>query len=130
MIVKTVTYKDYDGNQRTEEFRFHFTQTELLEMESTTEGGFSARVNRIMSANSHGEMFAIMKNFILDAFGVKSDDGRRFRKNKDIREAFKESPAFDIIFREICTGENAAKASAEFINGVVPEGMPKPMAAN
>ena len=32
MIVKTITYTDYDGNQRTEEFRFHFNKAELLEM--------------------------------------------------------------------------------------------------
>jgi hypothetical protein len=128
MLVKTITYTDFDGNQRTEEFRFHFSQTELLEMEMSTEGGFSARVNRIINANSHSELLQIMKTFVLDAYGVKSDDGRRFMKNDEIRQAFVECPAYDIVFRELTIGKDATKAASDFINGVTPEGMPKPMA--
>jgi len=128
MIVYTETYTDYDGNQRTEDFRFHFSQAELLEMEMSTEGGFSARVNRIINANSHPELLQVMKTFILDAYGVKSDDGRRFRKNAEIRQEFLESPVYSRIFMRLTTGPNAADEAAKFINGVTPEEMPKPMA--
>lgn len=125
MIVKTITYTDYDGNQRTEEFRFHFNKAELLEMEMTTEGSFSARVNRIIKANSHSELVQIMKKFVLDAYGVKSDDGRRFMKSDEIRRSLVECPAYSIIFMELATDD---KAAADFINGVTPDDMPKPMA--
>jgi hypothetical protein len=130
MIVYPETYTDYDGNQRTEEFRFHFSQAELMEMELSTEGGFSARVNRIINANSHPELLQVMKTFILDAYGVKSDDGRRFRKNDEIRQAFLESPVYSRIFMRLTTGPNAAEEAAKFINGVTPEDMPKPMAVS
>ena len=33
MISKTVTYKDWNGMDRTETFYFHFSQAELMEME-------------------------------------------------------------------------------------------------
>ena len=128
MIVYTETYTDYDGNQRTEEFRFHFNQAELLEMELTTEGGFSARVQRIINANSHPELLRVMKTFVLDAYGVKSEDGRRFMKSDAIRQAFVESPVFSKIFMRLTTGAQAADEAAKFINGVTPEDMPKPMA--
>lgn len=128
MIVYTETYTDYDGNQRTEEFRFHFNQAELLEMELTTEGGFSARVQRIINANSHPELLRVMKTFVLDAYGVKSEDGRRFMKSDEIRQAFVESPVFSKIFMRLTTGAQAADEAAKFINGVTPEDMPKPMA--
>lgn len=129
MIVYNETYPDYDGNQRTEEFRFHFSQAELMEMELSTEGGFSARVNRIINANSHPELLQVMKTFILDAYGVKSEDGRRFMKNAEIRQAFLESPVYSRIFMRLTTGPNAADEAAKFINGVTPDDMPKPMAA-
>lgn len=129
MIVYNETYTDYNGNQRTEEFRFHFNQAELMEMELSTEGGFSARVNRIINANSHPELLQVMKTFILDAYGVKSEDGRRFRKNEEIRQEFLESPVYSRIFMRLTTGPNAADEAAKFINGVTPDGMPKPMAA-
>lgn len=128
MIVYTETYPDYDGNQRTEEFRFHFSQAELMEMELSTEGGFSARVNRIINANSHPELLQVMKTFLLDAYGVKSEDGRRFKKNAEIRQAFLESPVYSRIFMRLTTGPNAADEAAKFINGVTPDDMPKPMA--
>ena len=129
MIVYTETYTDYNGNQRTEEFRFHFNQAELMEMELSTEGGFSARVNRIINANSHPELLQVMKTFVLDAYGVKSEDGRRFQKNDEIRQEFLESPVYSRIFMRLTTGPNAADEAAKFINGVTPDDMPKPMAA-
>ena len=125
MIVYTETYTDYNGNQRTEDFRFHFSQAELMEMEMSTEGGFSARVNRIINANSHPELLQVMKMFVLDAYGVKSEDGRRFQKNEEIRRSFQECPAYSKIFMRLAT--NSEEAS-KFINGVTPEDMPKPMA--
>lgn len=128
MIVYNETYTDYDGNKRTEEFRFHFNKAELLEMEMSTEGGFSARVNRIINANSHPELLQVMKTFVLDAYGVKSDDGRRFMKSEEIRREFMESPVYSNIFMRLTTGPDAAKLAAEFVNGVTPDDMPKPMA--
>ena len=129
MIVYTETYTDYNGKQRTEEFRFHFNQAELMEMELSTEGGFSARVNRIINANSHPELLQVMKTFVLDAYGVKSEDGRRFQKTDEIRQEFLESPVYSRIFMRLTTGPNAADEAAKFLNGVSPDDMPKPMAA-
>lgn len=125
MLTITETYTDWNGNLRTEDFRFHFSQAELMEMEMSTEGGFSARVNRILNANSQTELFQIMKAFVLDAFGVKSDDGRRFMKDEEIRRGFQECPAYSKIFMRLATNSDEA---AKFINGVTPEDMPKPMA--
>lgn len=123
MIVMTETYVDFDGRQRTEEFRFHFNKAELMEMEMTTEGGFSTRVNRIVNANNHNDLLQIMKKFVLDAYGIKSDDGRRFMKTDEIRQSFVECPAYSQIFMRLATDD---KAAAEFINGVVPADMPNP----
>lgn len=123
MFYKTVTYTDFNGVKRTEDFHFHFNQAELMEMELSREGGFSARVKRIVDANSKPELIKIMKQFVLDAYGVKSEDGRRFMKSDEIRQSFVECPAYSIIFMELATNDTAA---AEFINGVTPDDMPKP----
>lgn len=123
MITITETYVDFNGTQRTEDFLFHFSQAELMEMEMSIEGGFSARVQRIINTNSRPELLKIMKEFVLDAYGIKSEDGRRFRKNADIRQSFVECPAYSKIFMRLATD---AKAAADFINGVTPDDMPKP----
>lgn len=126
MTSKTVTYKDWNGKDRTETFYFHFSQAELMEMEISQEGGFSERVKKIADANNLPDMLKIWKNFVLDAYGVKSDDGRRFMKNEEIRQSFVECPAYSIIFMELATNTEAA---SNFINTVVPADMAAQVAA-
>lgn len=122
MITITETYTDFNGTQRTEDFLFHFNQAELMEMEMSEEGGFSARVQRIINCNSQPELIKVIKKFVLDAYGVKSPDGRRFMKNDELRRSFEECPTYSKIFMRLVTDSNAA---ADWINKVVPDDMPK-----
>jgi hypothetical protein len=59
---------------------------------------------------------------VLKAYGVKSADGRQFIKNDEVRDAFKQTEAYSIIFMELATDADAA---AKFINGIVPEDLSK-----
>lgn len=120
MIKKTVTYKDYNGLERTESFYFHFNQAEILDMEMSTEGGFAERIQRIIDAKDQPSLMKIIKKFVLDAYGVKSADGKRFIKNDEVKTAFVENPAYSVIFMDLVTDD---KLAAEFVNGVVPEDM-------
>ena len=122
MIKKTITYVDFNDVERTETFYFNYSKAELLEMEMTTEGGFVERVQRIIDAKDSGSLVKLWKKFVIDAYGVKSDDGRRFMKNDEIRAAFVECPAYSTIFMELATDD---VAGAEFVKGVVPADMAK-----
>ena len=120
MIKKTVTYTDYNGVERTESFYFHFSEAEILDMEMSTEGGFAERVQRIIDSKHQTELLKVIKQFVYDAYGVKSEDGKRFMKNDEVKAAFIESPAYSEIFMEMLTND---KLAAEFVNGVVPANM-------
>lgn len=120
MIKKSVKYVDYNGLERSEDFYFHYTEAELFEMETTEEGGFSERVRRIIDAKDQPALIKLISKFVLDAYGEKSPDGRRFQKNDEIRAAFKENPAYSDIFMELALNDVAA---AEFVKGVVPANM-------
>lgn len=126
MIKKTVTYIDYNEVERTETFHFHFTEAEILDMEMSTEGGFAERVQRIIDAKEQTELLKVIKKFVYDAYGVKSEDGKRFIKSEEVKNAFIECPAYSEIFMELLTDD--VKAS-EFVNGVVPEHMKDRLAA-
>ena len=41
MLKKTITYKDYNGTERTEDFYFNLTKAEVMEMEMSTSGGLA-----------------------------------------------------------------------------------------
>lgn len=125
MLKKTISYVDLFGTKRTEEFYFHYSQSELLEMELSTEGGFTTRLQSVINANSPKELFAQMKQFILGAYGEKSEDGRQFMKSAEISHGFECCPAYDKLMQELCLGPDATEAATAFIKGIVPDDMPK-----
>lgn len=117
MLKKTVTYTDYDGVERTEDFCFNLSESEMVEMELGVEGGWRARMQRIIDAKDGPTIMREFKKLIMMSYGEKSADGKRFIKSKELSEAFSQSEAYNKIFMEIVTD---SKAAAEFANGLVP----------
>lgn len=117
MLKKTVTYTDYNGIERTEDFYFNLTKAECVEMNLSTQGGLAEYLQRIIDTKDVPSLIKQFKDLVLTAYGVKSADGRRFMKGDEIRREFAETEAYSIIFMELATDANAA---AEFVNGIVP----------
>lgn len=124
MIKKTVTYTDYNGVERTENFYFNLSKAEVMEMEMSTEGGMADSIQKIVDAKDAPAIIRVFKDLVLKAYGVKSDDGRRFMKVKPdgsrYADDFKETEAYSQIFMELATDADAA---AKFVNGIVPTGL-------
>lgn len=120
MLKKTVTYEDWNGNTRTEDFYFNLTRTECIELEYGLGPGRSLTesFHQLVEANDMGSIIAAVKEILLKAYGIKSDDGRRFMKNDEIRTSFLENPAFDEIYMELAT---QADKAADFLTGIVPK---------
>lgn len=118
MLKKTVTYTDYDGIERTEDFYFNLTQAELVEMELGVEGGWRDRMQRIIDAKDSPTIMREFKRLLMASYGEKSDDGKRFIKSPEISEAFSQTEAYNQIFMELVTDSKAASA---FANGILPQ---------
>ncbi len=117
MLKKTITYPDYNGNTRTEDFYFNLTQAEVTEMEVSVEGGLVEMINRVIAAQDGKQIIATFKDFILRSYGEKSPDGKRFVKSQELRDAFAQTEAYSQLFMELATNADAAAA---FVNGIVP----------
>lgn len=126
MLKKTITYKDYNGNERTEDFYFNLTNAEVTEMEMSTAGGLAEMINRVVAAQDAPAIIKIFKELILKAYGEKSADGRKFVKSEELSTAFSQTEAYSILFMELATDD---KAAAAFVNGIVPSN-PNKAAAN
>ena len=122
MIKKTITYTDYNGNDRTEDFYFNLTKAEVMEMEMSTKGGLAEMIQRIIAAQDQPAIIKIFKDLIIKAYGVKSLDGKRFMKSDEITDDFVQTEAFSQLFMELATDADAA---AKFVNGIVPADMAK-----
>lgn len=122
MLKKTVTYVDYNGVERTEDFYFNLSKAEVTEMELSVEGGFSKMIEEIVKSNDNVRIIELFKQMVLKAYGEKSADGKRFVKSKEIAEAFSQTEAYSEIFMELALDE---KAAAAFVNGIMPANLGK-----
>lgn len=118
MLKKTITYTDYDGVQRTEDFYFNLSKAEIAEMELSTAGGLDKTINRIVAEQDGKRIIALFKDLVLKSYGKKSDDGRRFIKSQELRDEFSQTEAYSDLFMELATDADAAAA---FVNGIVPD---------
>lgn len=117
MLVKTITYKDFNGEERTEDFYFNLTEAELTEMSLSVNGGLDAYIKRIIAAQDTAELIKLFKELIQKAYGEKSLDGKRFIKNPELLEAFMQTNAYSDFFMELAKD---SKAASDFVNGIIP----------
>ena len=115
MVVEPITYTDYDGNERTEAFRFNLTQAEAMELEMSVDGGLSKMLQTIVDAKDAPTIMKVFKDILLKSYGEKSADGRRFVKSEELSKAFSETEAYNIIFMKLVTDSDYA---AKFISGI------------
>ena len=117
MLKKTITYEDYNGKERTEDFYFHMTKPKIMTLEYSVPGGLSNFIDRALKRGDEKDVLDLINILIVNTYGVKSDDGRRFIQNDEVATEFMESPAYEkFIFDVLDSVENAEA----FIQGVMP----------
>ena len=118
MLKKTITYTDYNGHQRTEDFYFNLNKAELVELELSASRGLTVMMDRIIAAEDNPTLFKIFKDLVLKAYGIKSDDGRKFIKNQEVRDDFAQTEAYSVLVMELVSD---AEKAAEFFNLIIPQ---------
>lgn len=122
MLKKTIKYTDYNGVEREEDFYFNISKAEIGDMEFSTPGGLSEHIKRIIQTQDTKQVYKMFKEIVLNSYGEKSADGRRFIKRdadgNRLAIAFSETDAYSELFMELISDE---ENMANFINGVVPK---------
>ena len=85
-------------------------------MQTSVKGGYDVQLKSIGAGADGGQIMEFFEDLIKKAYGVKSEDGRRFMKSEEISRSFLESPAYEILFEELVTND---KAAADFVNAVM-----------
>lgn len=118
MLKKTLTFEDYNGETRTEDFYFNLTKAELAEMELRVGGGMEAMINRMINERDSDKLTTMFKDIILSAYGEKSLDGRRFIKNQELRDSFVQTEAYSDLFISLISDQKEVES---FIRGIMPK---------
>lgn len=115
MIKKTIKYTDFNGKENEDTFYFNLNKTELTKMELGTKNGMSSYIKEAVESGDNASLMDLFERLILDSYGIKSEDGKRFIKSKQLREEFEQSAAYSELFMEIATNADSAEA---FVKGV------------
>lgn len=118
MLAKKIKYTDYNGFEREEVFYFNITKAELMTQNLMTPGGLETKLKRIINSKDVPELTKYIQDIIKDSYGVKSDDGVRFIKSKELSEMFMQTEAYSVLFMEMVTDN---KKASDFVNGILPK---------
>ena len=118
MLKKPITYVDYDGNQRTENYWFNLDEGEILELQVRYPGGMSAMLQKMVEEEDGAKILATIKEIIMLAYGEKSLDGKYFTKSHEKSVLFTQSRAYSALLMELYRDANAA---ADFMNKISPQ---------
>lgn len=117
MLKKIITYKDYDGNDKTDALYFHLNKFEWLELETYTKGGMIENLQHAIETGNAKKTIDILKKIILRAYGEKDPETGTFEKSDDIAIRFSKTDAFSELFYELAYNEEGSKS---FFLGLIP----------
>ena len=120
MFAKKITYTDFSGETRTEEFYFHMSKTDIVKWQYSVNGGIDELFKKVINTNDQSALIDLTTDLIHRAYGEKSVDGKRFEKRRngvDLADAFEQTSAYDVLFMELVSNSEAA---SQFINGIMP----------
>ena len=118
MLKKTITYTDYNDQKRTEDYWFHLTKTELIELDASNEGGLETTIRKIIKETDTKRIVELVKTLVLKSYGEKSADGKRFIKSEEAAKAFMQTEAYSQLFVDLISD---AEQMAAFFKGIIPQ---------
>ena len=123
MFKRTISYKDFDGNQVTEVLLFNLSNPELMALQASYPEGYAKHLTTALETGDKREVVKTLQDLILSAYGEKSSDGRRFIKSEQMKTDFEESAAYEALFTEMLMDKSGQK-SIDFVNALF-ENVPK-----
>lgn len=133
MFKHNITYTDFNGTERQEDFYFHLSLPELTRIEAEFGKSLADYTEELSKRKDPKEMISFLERMLLTSYGRKTADGRSFHKSKEIREEFEFSQAYAELFEQLLTDTDLAKAFGEGVadngkarkNTVTPEVLEK-----
>lgn len=117
MLTKTFEYTDYNGNLQRETLYFNMSKAEIAAMQVRMDGKFIDHLKSLVEGKKIEELFGFFRDLVLDSYGEKSEDGKRFYKTPEMRKDFE----YSIVFSELLTELMQAKRNViAFTRGILP----------
>lgn len=121
MLKKDIAYKNpFTGEDEVETAYFHISERELVRLDADHNGNLMKYLTNLQAGENTKEVVDFFEKFLLMAYGVRSDDGKRHIKTPEVVEAFTQTEAWNVLFMEMATD---GEAMLNFFIAVMPENM-------
>lgn len=117
MLKQTIVFKDLDGNQVEDDFYFHLNKAELGKLVLSKKENPEEWLQAIIDSGDGALIIETFEMLVELSYGVRSENGRTFIKNKQVWLDFYQSDAYSEFFMKLVTD---AKFGATFVNGLMP----------
>ena len=116
MLKKQVKYIDFNGKEAVETLYFNLTEAEVVRLDVEFDGGLEGYIGNLNPETRPQEILDLFEKVIITAYGVKSEDGRHFRKTDEAAAEFRQSAAYSALFVDLLKDVDQSTA---FFNGVL-----------
>lgn len=117
MIKQQVRYEDFDGIQQEETLYFNLNRMELIALQARYGKDDMAKyIEKVQAEEDYQKMYDLLNDIVLTSYGVRSEDGKRFIKNDQVREDFKTSLAYEALIEDFHDDEGVTLN--KFITGI------------
>lgn len=117
MLKETLTYKDFNGEDRTDDFYFHFNALEWLRFDKKY-GGVREYIQKAVRDNDEYGILNMLEDLVKSSYGEKSSDGIRFIKSPELTERFTQTEAYSDMLIGFFTD---TQKGIDFFNRLVPD---------
>jgi len=118
MYIKKIKFKDFNDNEREQDFYFNLRKDELAKLSAKYGQNFENNVRTMAMNDDKAGLYKLFEDLIKSSYGNKSEDGLHFRKSEQIWDDFYDSPAYEALFMEIMSDTDAA---ISFFKGIMPK---------
>lgn len=118
MYIKKIKFKDFNDNEREQDFYFNLRKDELAKLSAKYGQNFENNVRTMAMNDDKAGLYKLFEDLIKSSYGQKSEDGLHFRKSDQIWNDFYDSPAYEALFMEIMSDTDAA---ISFFKGIMPK---------
>ena len=117
MLKQKVKYEDFDGNIQDETLYFNLSRMELVALQGRYGKEDMAKyIEKLIEDKNLEKMYELINDIVLTAYGVRSEDGKRFIKNEQIREEFVQSLAYEALIEDF--HDETRKVLENFVTGI------------
>jgi hypothetical protein len=120
MIKKTITFKDFNGGEKTRDFYFHMNRVDFTKLNGEVPGGLEKRLQEIVEDKDEDALLRFIDLMVSRSYG-KFDEDDEFTKvdrfGRPLYEKFANTDAYDKLIIELISTEAAV---VKFLTGIMP----------